>query len=98
VLETLRPAPFSLWSAAARVTSPSLVLFGASDRLVDPRLAARATRVFRHAEVAVLPATGHIGQMEQPGLVAALFREMTEHAQAQGGGPGNSGRRDPVEA
>jgi pimeloyl-ACP methyl ester carboxylesterase len=98
VLETLRPAPFSLWAAAARVTAPSLVLFGANDRLVDPRLAARAARVFPRAEVAVLPATGHIAQMEQPGLVAALFREMTEHARAQGGEPGNSGRRASVEA
>ncbi len=74
--ETLRPAPLSLWRAAGRVTAPCLVLFGQDDRLVHPRLAARAARDFRDARVRVLPATGHLAQMERPGLVAALFREM----------------------
>ncbi len=76
--ETLRPAPLSLWRAAARVTAPCLVLFGQDDRLVHPRLAARAARVFRDARVRVLPETGHLAQMERPGLVAALFREMVD--------------------
>ncbi len=94
VAETLRPAPFSLWRAATRVTAPSLVLFAADDRLVNPRLAARAVRAFRHAWVAVLPDAGHIGQMEHPGLIASLFRVMVTEAREAG----NSGRRDPVEA
>jgi pimeloyl-ACP methyl ester carboxylesterase len=99
VAETLRPAPFSLWRAAARVTAPSLVLFGSHDRLVHPRLAARAIRIFANARVLVLPETGHIAQIEHPGRVAGLFREMVEQAHAAGGaGPGNSGRRDPVDA
>ena len=51
VTETLRPCPFSLWRAAGRVTAPSLVLFGRDDRLVHPRLAARAARAFRDARV-----------------------------------------------
>jgi pimeloyl-ACP methyl ester carboxylesterase len=94
VAETLRPAPFSLWGAAARVTAPSLVLFAADDRLVNPRLAAKARRVFRNARVAVLPDAGHIGQMEHPGLIAALFRELVTEAREAG----NSGRRDQVDA
>jgi len=40
--------------------------------------------------VMVLPRTGHVAQMEHPGLLAARFREMV--------GAGNSGRRDPVDA
>jgi pimeloyl-ACP methyl ester carboxylesterase len=84
VAETLRPAPFSLWRAAARITAPSLVLFGAGDRLVDPRLAARAARTFRDARVLVLPETGHLGQMECPAQVARLLREMVEEARAPG--------------
>ena len=96
--ETLRPAPLSLWRAAGRVTAPCLVLFGAGDRLVHPRLAVRATRVFRDARVLVLPDTGHLAQMERPGAVAALFREMVAETRNRGEDAGNSGRRDPVDA
>jgi pimeloyl-ACP methyl ester carboxylesterase len=94
VAETLRPRPFSLWDAAQRVRAPSLVLFGSHDRLVNPRLAARASRAFRNARVIVLPQTGHIAQMECPRVVASLFREMVEQTRKAG----NSGRRDPVDA
>jgi pimeloyl-ACP methyl ester carboxylesterase len=98
VAETLRPSPFSLWRAAAQVTAPSLVLFGRDDRLVHPRLAERAARAFRNARVRVLPETGHLAQMECPGLVAALFRELAAETRSPGAGAGNSGRRDPVDA
>jgi pimeloyl-ACP methyl ester carboxylesterase len=98
VTETLRPSPFSLWRAAARVTAPSLVLFGRDDRLVHPRLADRAARVFRDGRVRVLPETGHLAQMECPAVVAALFREMVEETRPPGADTGNSGRRDPVDA
>ena len=83
VSETLRPPLFSLWRAAGHVTAPSLVLFGRDDRLVHPRLADRAARVFRNARVQVLPETGHLAQMERPGLVAALFREMVEETRTR---------------
>jgi pimeloyl-ACP methyl ester carboxylesterase len=98
VTETLRPSPLSLWRAAGRVAAPSLVLFGRDDRLVHPRLADRAARVFSSARVQVLPETGHLAQMEWPGLVAALFREMVGEARASGEDAGNSGRRDRVDA
>jgi pimeloyl-ACP methyl ester carboxylesterase len=84
VLETFRPGPRSLWRAARQVTAPSLVLFGRDDRLVDPRLAARAASTFRDARVEVLPETGHIAQMERPGLVAELFRAIVNEARARG--------------
>jgi len=98
VAETLRPAPFSLWRAAARVTAPSLVLFGASDRLVDPRLAARAARTFRRARVLVLPEAGHIAQLECPVVVAGLFRETAAQADEEAAADGNAGRGRPVDA
>jgi pimeloyl-ACP methyl ester carboxylesterase len=83
--ETLRPGPFSsLWREAGRVTAPSLVMFGSHDRLVHPRLAGRAASTFRDALVAVLPETGHLAQMERPGLVASLFRERVEETRARG--------------
>jgi pimeloyl-ACP methyl ester carboxylesterase len=98
VTETLRPSPWSLWRAAGRVTVPSLVLFGRDDRLVHPRLADRAARVFRDARVLVVPDTGHLAQMERPELVAALFREMVEETRPPAADTGNSGRRAPVDA
>jgi pimeloyl-ACP methyl ester carboxylesterase len=98
VTETLRPSLFSLWRAAGRVKAPSLVLFGRDDRLVHPRLAARAARAFRDARVRVLPETGHLAQLEWPGPVASLFREMVEETRPPGADAGNSGRRDPVDA
>jgi pimeloyl-ACP methyl ester carboxylesterase len=101
VAETLRPAPFSLWRAAGRVTAPALVLYGAADQLVHPRQAARAARTFRDSRVEVLPQAGHLPQMECPGVVAGLFRALVEHARTGDGWPqsaGNADRGHPVEA
>ena len=72
VSETLRPPPLSLWSAARRITAPSLVLFGADDMLVPPRLAARAARTFARARVEVLRDTGHIAADGAPGRGGGL--------------------------
>lgn len=107
VTETFRPHAFSLWRDAERLRVPALVLFGSHDRLVSPDLAGRAARAFADARIVVLPATGHLGQMEHPAAVADLFREMVAEARGRAARPedgppaadtGNSGRRDPVDA
>jgi pimeloyl-ACP methyl ester carboxylesterase len=69
--ETLRVGRGSAWHDAARITVPSLVIYGRHDRLVDPRMAGRAARAFRDARIVVLPRTGHLAHMEQPAVVAA---------------------------
>ena len=69
--EFLRTGGHSPWRDAARITAPTLVIYGSHDRLVDPRNAGRATHAFRNAKIVVLPRTGHVAQMERPGLVAA---------------------------
>jgi pimeloyl-ACP methyl ester carboxylesterase len=69
--EFLRKGSHAAWRDAARVTAPTLVLYGQHDRLVDPRAAGRAAHMFSDARIVVLPRTGHIAQMERPGLVAA---------------------------
>lgn len=66
----------SLWRDAARVTAPTLLIYGRHDRLVDPRMAARAGRVFKRARVVMLPDVGHVAQMERPEVVAREFRTM----------------------
>ena len=69
--EFLRKGRHSAWRDAARVAAPTLVIYGQHDRLVDPRAAGRAAHMFKDARIVVLPRTGHIAQMERPGLVAA---------------------------
>jgi pimeloyl-ACP methyl ester carboxylesterase len=82
-VEYLRPRPLSLWRDAERISVPVLAVYGSHDQLVHPRGAARAARAFvaaPDARVLVLPRTGHVAQMEHPGLVAGHFREMVRRA------------------
>ena len=74
VAEYVRRGPRSLWRDAARVTAPTLVIYGSHDRLVRPAMAALAARAFRGARVVVLSRTGHVAMMERPGLVANEMR------------------------
>ena len=68
--EFLRKGRHSAWRDAARVTAPSLVIYGSRDRLVDARMAGRAAHQFADARVVVLPRTGHVAHMERPAAVA----------------------------
>jgi pimeloyl-ACP methyl ester carboxylesterase len=70
----------SLWRYAARVIAPTLVIYGRHDRLVDPRMAARAGRVFKRSRVVVLPDVGHLAQVERPEAVAREFRALLDDA------------------
>jgi len=74
--ETLRMGRHSSWRDAARITAPSLVIYGRYDRLVHPRMAGRAVRAFHDATIVVLPRTGHVAHMEHPGVVAAEIRAL----------------------
>ena len=83
VAEYFRGGPCSLWRDAARVTAPTLVLYGSHDRLVRPAMAGHAARTFRGARVQVLSRTGHVAMMERPGLVAGQMRELVASARRQ---------------
>ena len=76
VAEYLRLGRNSLWRDAARVSAPTLVIYGSRDRLVDARMAGRAAHQFADARVVVLPRTGHVAQMERPAAVAAEIRRL----------------------
>jgi pimeloyl-ACP methyl ester carboxylesterase len=76
IAEYTRPGPRSLWRDAARVSAPTLVLYGSHDRLVRSALAGRAARVFQRARVVVLPQTGHVAMMERSTWVAREIRAL----------------------
>lgn len=70
----LMTGPRSLWRQAARVSAPTLLIFGRKDRLVDIRVSARAARAFPQARLLVLDDIGHVAQMETPQTVAEAVR------------------------
>ncbi len=84
--ETLRRGRRSAWRDAARITAPSLVVYGSHDRLVGPRMAGRAARAFCDARIVVLPRTGHVAHMEHPEVVSAEIRVLLAAASQRAAG------------
>jgi pimeloyl-ACP methyl ester carboxylesterase len=80
VSEYVRRGPTALWREAAQITANVLVIHGSHDRLVDPRMAVRAARTFRHVRVVILPHTGHVAMMERPAEVVREMRIMMTDA------------------
>ncbi|MEU4406727.1 alpha/beta hydrolase [Streptosporangium sp. NPDC023963] len=74
VAEYFRRGETNLWRQAAMVTAPTLVIHGRHDRLVNPRMAARAVRTFPNVRLMLLPDAGHVAQMEFPERVARAAR------------------------
>lgn len=61
------------WRLAERITAPTLLIYGRSDRLVDSIAAHRVHRHFRDSHVVVIPDSGHVAQIEHPEKVAAAW-------------------------
>jgi pimeloyl-ACP methyl ester carboxylesterase len=74
VMSYLDRGPRRPWQQAAAVDVPSLVISGGRDRLVSPRVAARAKRTLRDVELLRLPTAGHVAHLEDPAAVAAAMR------------------------
>jgi pimeloyl-ACP methyl ester carboxylesterase len=66
----LTPSPRSLWAAAARITAPTLVVWGEVDRLVGVYRAARTAAALPAGRLLRLPGVGHVAQIERPQTVA----------------------------
>lgn len=80
----LERGPRNLWRQAATVQVPTLLVWGALDRLVDVSLAPRARGAFPHSRLLVLPGVGHVAQLERPETVARAFLALREDAADQG--------------
>jgi len=82
VMESLRVGGLAPWRDAARISAPTLVIYGSHDRLVSPRMAGRAAVTFRGSRVVVLPRTGHVAMMEHPAAVAAEIAVLLDGMEA----------------
>jgi pimeloyl-ACP methyl ester carboxylesterase len=78
----LVPRAKSMWTLAPRIKAPTLVVWGAADKLVTVRKAPRTARLIPRARLLVLPRTGHVAQMERPGTVARAVLGMWEQVAA----------------
>ncbi|MPZ82851.1 MAG: alpha/beta fold hydrolase [Actinophytocola sp.] len=74
----LVPKSRSLWTIAPTIDVPTLVVWGAKDKLVTVRKAPRTARLLPRGRLLVLPRTGHVSQMERPGTVARAVLGMWE--------------------
>jgi pimeloyl-ACP methyl ester carboxylesterase len=72
----------ALWRQAAEVQAPTLLVYGRRDKLVDARLAKRATETFPDARLLTVPRSGHVAMLEHPRVVARGFRELLDGANA----------------
>lgn len=86
-LRAYLPGAGSLWRLAARVTVPTLVVWGRQDRMVDVSLAPRVARTIPDSRLLICDDVGHVAQMEVPrvvarAVVAMLAETRTVHRKA----------------
>jgi len=62
------------------ITAPTLLIWGANDRVVPPRVADRYQQALPGARKVILPDTGHAPMLERPGLFNKLLSEFLASA------------------
>lgn len=75
--------PRSMWRALEQITAPSLVVWGARDRVISSRKATRTVRSLRNGRLLMLPDTGHVAQMEQPRRVAEATLQLWQETETE---------------
>ena len=65
-----------------RVRIPALVVWGESDRVIDPEYGRAYAQAFPHARFALIPEAGHLPQIEQPARLLNLVWEFVDSIQA----------------
>jgi pimeloyl-ACP methyl ester carboxylesterase len=76
----LRVGAANAWRAARSLRPPTLVVWGAEDRLVDPALAPRLAAAVPDARLLVLPEVGHVAMLEAPVPTARAVLALLEEA------------------
>jgi pimeloyl-ACP methyl ester carboxylesterase len=70
----------------AGITVPTLVVWGAADRMVTPAYGKEFAAAVPGAEFHILPGTGHLPQIETPEALLALVARFTRLAPADQAG------------
>jgi pimeloyl-ACP methyl ester carboxylesterase len=78
----LRVGAANAWRAARALQVPTLVLWGARDKLVDPALAPRLASVVPDARLEILERVGHVAMLEAPESTARAVLGMVEEVSA----------------
>jgi pimeloyl-ACP methyl ester carboxylesterase len=76
----LKVGPANAWRAARSLRQPTLVVWGAEDRLVDPALAPRLAAAVPDARLMILDEVGHVAMLEAPEPTARAVLGMVEEA------------------
>ena len=74
----LRVGAANAWRAARALRTPTLVVWGARDRLVDPALAPRLAAAVPDARLLVLDRVGHVAMLEAPEPTARAVLGLVE--------------------
>jgi pimeloyl-ACP methyl ester carboxylesterase len=74
----LKVGAANAWRAARSLTTPTLVVWGSRDRLVDPALAPRLADVVPDCRLLVLEGVGHVAMLEAPEPTARAVLGMVE--------------------
>ena len=60
-----------------RITAPTMVVFGAEDKLVDSESSVQFSKIRPAVRVVIVPDSGHTPMIQQPDTVAGLFRQLS---------------------
>ncbi|MGY1804774.1 alpha/beta fold hydrolase [Blastococcus sp. SYSU D00922] len=74
----LRVGAANAWRAARTLRVPTLVLWGARDKLVDPAMAPRLAAAIPDARLEVLERVGHVAMLEAPEATARAVLGLVE--------------------
>jgi pimeloyl-ACP methyl ester carboxylesterase len=74
----LKVGAANAWRAARSLPVPTLVIWGARDRLVDPALAPRLAAVVPDSRLLVIDGVGHVAMLEAPETTARAVLGMAE--------------------
>jgi pimeloyl-ACP methyl ester carboxylesterase len=81
----LMPRAGSPWQAMRLITSPTLIIWGALDELVDVSNAPRVASTIADSSLLVLPDIGHTAQLEDPVMTARAILALRERANERPG-------------
>ena len=76
---------FDATAEADRIAVPTLILFGAQDRMVSPARARALHRQIRGSQLEILPTAGHMLMLEEPDRTAELLGDFVRSIPYQPG-------------